>query len=67
MTAGDAIEVCDLVRIRIVGRVEQELADARPPFEAVQAVAIEGDMEPIGVGLDRGSFPVSRPDRSCGQ
>ena len=51
MAGGDAVVIDDLVGVAIAGGVEQEQADARHALQAVDAVAIERDVERVRIAL----------------
>ena len=52
MARRDAVEIDDLVRVAVAGGIEQEQSHARHALEAVEAVAIERDVEGIGIAFD---------------
>src|SRR5205085_6751418 len=63
--AGDAVEVADLPGVRVVDRVEEELTDASQSLEAVQAVAVERDVEAIRIVLHAGGYSWPCATRSA--
>ena len=52
----DAVVIDDFVGVTIAGGIEQEQADAGHAFEAIHAVAVEGDVEGVRISLHAGGL-----------
>ena len=63
VAGGDAVVIDDLVGVTIAGGIEEEQTDAGHAFEAIHAVAVEGDVKGVGIALHAGGLAPSEDFR----